>query len=194
MQWSYCAACLFVCFKNLLNHSLILIFRSFFSNNTKQTNSCLYLASKFFPERCGGYNRHNNSEEDDVTTTATATAAALELFLSKHSICLCDDDNDLEMALACQHAYLPDISSQSMMDITQKYPKHFTIPFATTTTTTTTTNDDNDDDKNDNSADDVDDDTDGGPTSVVKKGTTEATDLALSMIIERLKLRRFDSN
>ena len=120
------------------------------------------------------------------------TAAALELFLSKHSICLCDDDNDLEMALACQHAYLPDISSQSMMDITQKYPKHFTIPFATTTTT----NDDDHDDKNDNdnNNDDDDDDTDDGPTSVVKKGTTEATDLALSMIMERLKLRRFDSN
>ena len=124
------------------------------------------------------------------------TAVALELFLSKHSICLCDDDNDLEMALACQHAYLPDISSQSMMDITQKYPKHFTIPFATSTTTTTINDDDDDDDKNDNNddADDVDDDTDDGPTSVVKKGTTEATDLALSMIIERLKLRRFDSN
>ena len=116
------------------------------------------------------------------------TAAGLELFLSKHSICLCDDDNDLEMALACQHAYLPDISSQSMMDITQKYPKHFTIPFATTTTTTTTTTTNDDNDKND------DDDTDDGPTSVVKKGTTEATDLALSMIMERLKLRRFDSN
>ena len=102
------------------------------------------------------------------------------------------------MALACQHAYLPDISSQSMMDITQKYPKHFTIPFATTTTTTTTNDDDYDDktDKtdNDNNDDDDDDDTDDGPTSVVKKGTTEATDLALSMIIERLKLRRFDSN
>ena len=191
MQWSYCAACLFVCFKNLLNHSLILIFRSFFSNNTKQTNSCLYLASKFFPERCGGYNnRHNNSEEDDVTATTTVpTAAALELFLSKHSICLCDDDNDLEMALACQHAYLPDISSQSMMDITQKYPKHFTIPFATSTTTTTT-NDDNDKNDRNNNNDDTDDD----HTSVVKKGTTDATDLALSMIMERLKLRRFDSN
>jgi hypothetical protein len=123
------------------------------------------------------------------------TAAALELFLSKHAICLCDDDNDLEMALACQHAYLPDISSQSMMDITQKYPKHFTIPFATTTTTTI--NDDDHDDKNDNNdddVDDVDDDTDDDPTSVVKKGTTDATDLALSMIMERLKLRRFDSN
>jgi hypothetical protein len=91
------------------------------------------------------------------------------------------------MALACQHAYLPDISSQSMMDITQKYPKHFTIPFATTTTTattaaSTTTNDDGNGDDNNN---------DNGPASVVKKGTTDATDLALSMITERLKLRRF---
>jgi hypothetical protein len=112
------------------------------------------------------------------------TANTVSLFLSKHSICLCDDDNDLEMALACQHAYLPDISSQSMLEITQKYPKHFTIPFATTTTTTTTNDGDGDDDDNINDDDD-------GPTSVVKKGTTDATDLALSMIMERLKLRRF---
>jgi hypothetical protein len=153
---------------------------------TNKTTSCAYLASKFFPERCGGgggYNRHNNPVEEQQEMANTANTVSL--FLSKHSICLCDDDNDLEMALACQHAYLPDISSQSMLEITQKYPKHFTIPFATTTaTTTTTTNDDGDGDDNINDDDD-------GPTSVVKKGTTDATDLALSMIMERLKLRRF---
>ena len=43
MQWSYCAACLLVCFKNLLNHSLILIFRSFFSNNTNKTKQAAYI-------------------------------------------------------------------------------------------------------------------------------------------------------
>lgn len=32
----------------------------------------------------------------------------------KHSVCLCDDDNDLEMALACGHAFVPGISSDSM--------------------------------------------------------------------------------
>ncbi|OEU06856.1 hypothetical protein FRACYDRAFT_252714 [Fragilariopsis cylindrus CCMP1102] len=73
----------------------------FYPSISGKKNCCLYLASKFFPERCGGYNRHNSEEQGDVTATTTVpTAAALELFLSKHSICLCDDDNDLEMALA----------------------------------------------------------------------------------------------
>jgi hypothetical protein len=29
-------------------------------------------------------------------------------------VCLCDDDNDLEMALACRRAYLPSVSSDSI--------------------------------------------------------------------------------
>ena len=42
---------------------------------------------------------------------------------------MCDDDNDLEMALACQHAYLPDIASDSMRDTIAKFPDHFTTTF-----------------------------------------------------------------
>lgn len=40
-------------------------------------------------------------------------------------VCLCDDDNDLEMALACQHAFIPGISSESMAKIIANNPDHF---------------------------------------------------------------------
>ena len=47
--------------------------------------------------------------------------------LSKHAICLCDDDNDLEMALACSHAYIPDVSSDSMAEMIRKHPDQLTV-------------------------------------------------------------------
>ena len=50
-------------------------------------------------------------------------------FLSNHAICLCDDDNDLEMALACGHAYLPSVSSESMQETVDWFPDHFTTTF-----------------------------------------------------------------
>jgi hypothetical protein len=34
--------------------------------------------------------------------------------LSEHCVCMCDDDNDMEMAEACAHAYLPALSSSTM--------------------------------------------------------------------------------
>jgi len=34
--------------------------------------------------------------------------------LKIHAYCLCDDDNDIEMALACKAAYLPSITSESI--------------------------------------------------------------------------------
>lgn len=46
--------------------------------------------------------------------------------LADHAVCLCDDDNDLEMAVACRHAYIPDVSSKSMAEIIKARPKHFT--------------------------------------------------------------------
>lgn len=64
-------------------------------------NSCQYLAQKFL----------------DASSSAD--------ILSAHCVCLCDDDNDLEMALACQHAFIPGISSQSMADIIAKNPDKF---------------------------------------------------------------------
>ena len=37
-----------------------------------------------------------------------------EELLLYHALCFCDDDNDLEMALACGKVFLPTISSPSM--------------------------------------------------------------------------------
>ena len=38
---------------------------------------------------------------------------------------MCDDDNDLEMALACQHAFIPGVSSDSMAGVIANHPDHF---------------------------------------------------------------------
>jgi len=37
--------------------------------------------------------------------------------LKSHALCLCDDDNDVEMALACRKAYIPSITSESMQKL-----------------------------------------------------------------------------
>lgn len=37
--------------------------------------------------------------------------------LKNHAYCLCDDDNDIEMALACCAAYLPSVSSESVRNL-----------------------------------------------------------------------------
>ena len=49
--------------------------------------------------------------------------------LSHRSVCLCDDDNDIEMALACSHAFIPALSSGSMKQIIEKNPTRFTTTF-----------------------------------------------------------------
>jgi hydroxymethylpyrimidine pyrophosphatase-like HAD family hydrolase len=69
-------------------------------------NCCLYLAERFFAD--------SSTPPDSVK------------FLSKHAVCLCDDDNDLEMAVACNHAYIPEISSESMKKVIERFPKQFT--------------------------------------------------------------------
>jgi hypothetical protein len=77
---------------------------------------------------------------------------------------MCDDDNDIEMAVACRAAYLPSVTSESMRALA--------------------TNDDDDDD---------DDDDDNGDYSLVivedaPRGIIEslATEAALEAIIERV--------
>lgn len=40
---------------------------------------------------------------------------------------MCDDDNDIEMALSCLHAYVPLISSESMEQCIQLHPANFTV-------------------------------------------------------------------
>ena len=50
-----------------------------------------------------------------------------EFILATSALCLCDDDNDLEMALACQHAYVPSIGSESMAKAIKNYPRKFSL-------------------------------------------------------------------
>lgn len=53
-------------------------------------------------------------------------ADALEHSLAQESVCICDDDNDLEMALACAHAYIPALTSKSMVRCIRENPRQFT--------------------------------------------------------------------
>jgi hypothetical protein len=47
--------------------------------------------------------------------------------LKEHCICLCDDDNDIAMALACRHAFLPSVTSDSMRKVVQSNPNQCTV-------------------------------------------------------------------
>lgn len=65
----------------------------FYPKMSGKKNVCDYLIRKFFP--C------DNGNDESIT-------------LKSHACCLCDDDNDVEMALACRIAYLPSVTSESM--------------------------------------------------------------------------------
>jgi len=65
--------------------------------------SCQYLAEKYCPDA------------DDETV------------LLDHAVCLCDDDNDVEMASACRHAYIPAVTSENMSSLIDKNPTHFSV-------------------------------------------------------------------
>ena len=65
----------------------------FYPKMSGKKNVCDYLIRKFFP--C------SNGNDESIT-------------LKSHAYCLCDDDNDVEMALACRTAYLPSVTSESM--------------------------------------------------------------------------------
>lgn len=75
----------------------------FYPKDSGKKNCCLYLAKKL----C------NDSEDDSILATG--------------AVCLCDDDNDLEMALACQHAYVPSVSSESMAQAIKDNPTELTL-------------------------------------------------------------------
>ena len=66
-------------------------------------HSCQYLAERYCPDA------------DDETV------------LRNHAVCLCDDDNDVEMASACRHAYIPAITSDHMATTIAKDPDHFSL-------------------------------------------------------------------
>ena len=46
--------------------------------------------------------------------------------LAEHAVCMGDDDNDIEMALACRHAFIPTVTSQTMADTIAQHSGHFT--------------------------------------------------------------------
>ena len=74
----------------------------FYPTQSGKRNACHYLATKFTAN--GG---------DDL--------------LSKAAVCICDDDNDTEMALACRHAFIPGITSESMQQTIDDNPGKFTV-------------------------------------------------------------------
>jgi len=65
----------------------------FYPNMSGKRNVCAYLLGKFL-------GHHDKA-----------------VSLKSHALCLCDDDNDVEMALACRKAYLPSITSESMQTL-----------------------------------------------------------------------------
>ena len=68
--------------------------------------SCVYIASKLGSE-CGR-----------------------PILLDRHCVCLADDDNDIEMAMACSHAYIPRATASSMAATVQENPGTFTLTVA----------------------------------------------------------------
>jgi len=123
--------------RSALSSSINLTCVDFYPSCSGKKNCCLYLASKFFPKDCQKHQA--TSEEGDDTDTSDApkkekddsnsSSSPKEDFLSNHAVCLCDDDNDLEMALACHHAYLPSVSSESMGETIKQFPDHFSKTF-----------------------------------------------------------------
>ena len=61
-------------------------------------------------------------EQEQTTRSSTGDRDKL---LAQHCVCMCDDDNDLEMALACHHAFIPGVSSTSMADVITNNPDQF---------------------------------------------------------------------
>ena len=46
--------------------------------------------------------------------------------LAEHGVCMGDDDNDIEMALACRHAFIPTVTSDTMADTIAQHRGQFT--------------------------------------------------------------------
>lgn len=49
--------------------------------------------------------------------------------MREEAVCICDDDNDIEMALDCAHAFIPAMSSDTMAAIVARNPEKFTRTF-----------------------------------------------------------------
>ncbi|KAL3907718.1 MAG: hypothetical protein SGILL_008759 [Bacillariaceae sp.] len=53
-------------------------------------------------------------------------ADELGIDIALQSVCVCDDDNDIEMAMACSQAYIPALTSDSMVATIRGNPTKFT--------------------------------------------------------------------
>ena len=59
------------------------------------------------------------AEEDSAYNESIAKEKPIIVLLKTHAYCLCDDDNDIEMALACRSAYLPSVTSDSIRTLVE---------------------------------------------------------------------------
>jgi len=90
----------------------------FYPIRSGKKNCCAYLAKKF-----------SSTQTDSATTSDNQQQQQLsgQDLLSQRAVCLCDDDNDLEMALACRTAYLPSVTSSSMKKAARDYPDRIIV-------------------------------------------------------------------
>merc|ERR1712244_42699 len=79
----------------------------FYPAASGKKNCCAYIAKHFLSL---------GSKEEKVVSISTS-----ENILEK-CICLCDDDNDLEMAVACGKVFLPSVTSRSMKQAVLDFP------------------------------------------------------------------------
>lgn len=132
-----------------------------YPHTSGKKNCCKYLAKKF----CGDYNNGN-----DISNT----------LLDRYCVCLCDDDNDMEMALSCRHAYIPSVTSNTMANTIRKVPKQFTV-----------TCHNNDNDKDDSKINNNDNDN----TKVqICEGDCQSTENALNQVLQVIKKNNNNKN
>jgi hypothetical protein len=88
----------------------------FYPIESGKKNCCAYLAERF--------SRASVSTSQIINID---TLLSGEELLSHKAMCLCDDDNDFEMAMACKRAFLPSVTSSSMADAARDNPDQITV-------------------------------------------------------------------
>lgn len=53
-------------------------------------------------------------------------ARKLGVDMAAEAVCVCDDDNDIEMALGCAHAFVPALTSAAVAEAVERHPTRFT--------------------------------------------------------------------
>jgi hypothetical protein len=108
-------------------HSRIYIFESLLVGN----NSCQYLAELWLANDAATTvvttGPNNSSSSSSATPSPPSSSSTSSTLLNDYCICLCDDDNDIEMAVACRHAFLPSVASDRMRRTVQTHASHCTV-------------------------------------------------------------------